>query len=386
MAGIIISNKDVFVSYLFTMAKYDFSIYEKRIIYRLLELAQKEIEGLLIKDHLYKVHKPDNRRRIVTMPVASILRGEQDNNYAIAKKAFRSLATKGLEYEDDKIWTFINIIASPKVDKTGGFVTFDVYDEIWQCFLDFTSGFRKYELATAMQFKSTYTMRMYELLSGQTGPLTYIDSFNSNSFTDLCERFKLPKTMRATQAFETKILDVAKAELNAHAPYSFTYKRETVKSRGRNGEKVIGYTFFPVSIQKNRDPELENTRLAAKVGNISGRYGMLEQEVSNMLLHLGFTKEEINANKNKTLFVDAQKQLGVEGMVDALEKIRQSALRNKRVSNLKGYIISGLRTMLKEIDDLTNVEVPAIPNTATSSKGNLNEMLNNLANQFNANK
>ena len=35
-----------------------------------------------------------------------------------------------------------------------------VLDDIWRCLLDFTKGYRKYELVTAMQFKSVYSMRM----------------------------------------------------------------------------------------------------------------------------------------------------------------------------------------------------------------------------------
>ena len=46
-------------------------------------------------------------------------------------------------------------------------------DDIWRCLLDFTKGYRKYELVTAMQFKSVYSMRMYELMSGQKRPLEF---------------------------------------------------------------------------------------------------------------------------------------------------------------------------------------------------------------------
>lgn len=335
-------NKDVYTSYLFTMAKYDFSIYEKRIVYRLIDLAQKEIEGLLIKDNLRKVHKSGPAREI-TMPIADILKDERDENYTMAKKAFKSLATKGLEYEDENIWVFINIIAAPKFDKKSGTARFSVFDEIWQCLLNFSKGFRAYELNTIMAFKSVYAMRMYELMSGQKTPLT----FTYDSFESLCDRFKLPKSMRMHHKFEEKVLDIAKRELDETAPYSFTYKRETIPWRGRTGEKVIGYTFYPVEIPQNRDKNLEKARLASKVSNIDGRLGMLKPQVSDFLHHLGFSKEEINANKNKTLFVDAQKQLGADGLVDALEEIRQSALRSKQNVG-KGYFINGLKNFLKE--------------------------------------
>ena len=40
-----ITNKDVIQSYLMTVSKYNFSVYEKRILYRLVEAMQCEIEG-----------------------------------------------------------------------------------------------------------------------------------------------------------------------------------------------------------------------------------------------------------------------------------------------------------------------------------------------------
>ena len=43
MARIKKNNKDVFQSYVLTTAKYDFSVYEKRIMYRLVEMAQKDV-------------------------------------------------------------------------------------------------------------------------------------------------------------------------------------------------------------------------------------------------------------------------------------------------------------------------------------------------------
>lgn len=74
---------------------------------------------------------------------------------------------------------------------------------MWRCILDFGSGYRKYELETAMSFKSVYSMRMYELLSGQKTPL----SFNVE---DLLERFKLAGKYKRISTFEEKVLEVAK--------------------------------------------------------------------------------------------------------------------------------------------------------------------------------
>ena len=95
MARTIKSNELAIQSYIFTTAKYDFNAYEKRIMYRLVELAQDEIKGIMIRDNMHKI-EPTLFGREITMPVADILRNEKDQNYTIAKKAFRSLAQKGV--------------------------------------------------------------------------------------------------------------------------------------------------------------------------------------------------------------------------------------------------------------------------------------------------
>lgn len=100
MARVITENKNIMQSYIFTAAKYDFTAYEKRIMYRLVECAQDEIAGLKIKDHMHKII-PVQLGREITLPTSSILRDEKDENYTIAKKAFLSLSKKHIIYEDE---------------------------------------------------------------------------------------------------------------------------------------------------------------------------------------------------------------------------------------------------------------------------------------------
>lgn len=221
MARTIINNKQVFQSYVLTTAKYDFSPYEKRIMYRLIELAQKEIEGIKLKDNLRKI-APTNFGREITMPVSDILKDEQDKHYTIAKAAFRSLSEKHIEYEDDEVWSYTPIITAPEIKKNSGSVKFYVFDNIWRCLLDFTKGFKKYELITAMKFKSAYAMRFYELMSGQTKPLFV----PLEGPVGLRERFYLQGKYEKVNDFRRKVIDVAKKELDESSPYSFVAKEE----------------------------------------------------------------------------------------------------------------------------------------------------------------
>ena len=54
-----INNKEVLQSYILTTAKYDYSVYEKRILYRLVELFQGLIQNQKLKDKI--VIEQDNQ-------------------------------------------------------------------------------------------------------------------------------------------------------------------------------------------------------------------------------------------------------------------------------------------------------------------------------------
>ena len=174
MARTIKGNRNVIQSYILTTAKYQFTINEKRILYRLIERAQEEIEGVKIKDHLCKMQK--NLWSVtMEMPITAILGAisteeQRNTNYEEVKKAARSLGKKFVEWDDGKTWQGTALIYNVKITKGNGMMRFDVSDWVWGMMLDFSKGFRKYELVTAMKLKSPYTMRFYELMSGQKKP------------------------------------------------------------------------------------------------------------------------------------------------------------------------------------------------------------------------
>ena len=340
MARPVEENKNVIQSYMLTAARYDFSVYEKRILYRLVELAQAELQGKDFVEWIgMKVETNLFGDKDITMPVRCILANEEDKNYVLAKKAFKAMSSRTIEQTKGNVWYLDHMLERVRVNLGTGVAKFRVSPNVWNIVLDFTKGYRKYELKTTMQFKSVYSMRFYELLSGQTNPLKY-------SIEEFRKMFSLEKKFKAVADIERYVLEVAQKELDESSPYSFTWERQEVASRGRNGKKVVGYTFYPKYIQKNKDPQLEQKELQAKVGNIAGAYGMLDRAVSDYLLYnLNMTKEEINANK--ALFLTAQQTL--PNLVEHLADLRERAVRSGKGT---GWIINGLKGKLKEIKNL----------------------------------
>lgn len=324
--SVVVRNRDQIQSYIMTTAKYDFNVYEKRIIYRLVEMAQSEVMGRRFPDDCRKIEHNLFGYTKITMPTSDILNGEDDKNHAQVKLALTRLNEKKFEYEDDEIWQIIRIVDRVIVEKNKSIFSFEVEPKIWSCILDFSKGYRKYELTTAMQFKSVYSMRFYELLSGQETPLTY-------SIEQLRDMFQLQGKYKQINDLQRFVLEPAQRELDEYSPYSFTYKI------GKTGRKYTTITFFPKFIRKNRDEELEIKELKQKV-SLSWS---LSPEITNYLQQaLQFTLKEIKSNRD--LFIEAQ-----DKFPDFIETLALLNGKSRDKKNPKGWIIKAIQGKLNDL-------------------------------------
>lgn len=324
-----IVNKDLIQSYIMTTAKYDFSVYEKRIIYRLVEMAQGELQGVQFRDDCHKLEHDLFQTVKITMPVAWLLNGEDDKNYARIKEALQSLQRKIFEYEDDNIWQSISIIALPTIQKFSSVLSFQVHPRVWDCILDFSKGYRKYELKAAMSFKSQYSMRFYELFSNQKNiELTY-------SVEELKNMFCVADKYKRTNDFVRYVIEPAKKELDAVSPYTFTF------SPLKTGRKITAIKFRPIAQPQYRDPNLEKHDLQKQ----QALSWVLTQEVRNYLQKsIGFTTKEIKNNLD--LFIAAQNTLN-----DIIGELANLKAKSRTKDNPKGWIINALKGKIKDTKD-----------------------------------
>ncbi|MGL5913003.1 MAG: replication initiation protein, partial [Bacteroidales bacterium] len=184
---------------------------------------------------------------------------------------------------------------------------------------NFSKGFRKYELKTAMSFTSVYAMRFYELFSGVKRPLVY-------SINELKDRFKVQNKYDRINDFVRYVIEPAKKELDEKSPYTFTYKLE------KTGRKFTHIRFYPVYQAAKRDPSLERKELAKQV-NVSWILGKEEREY--LAHNFGFSPAEIK--RNMDLFSNAAKTIKLLSFFD---KIRPKA---NRANNTKGYVINAIK-------------------------------------------
>lgn len=318
------NNKEVLQSYVLTAAKYDFSVYEKRILYCLVEIAQCEVQGLDFPKDCRKIDHDLFDFRTISIPCYRILGGEDDKNHKRVKDALLSLTKKVIEYEDEDTWIALNIVAFPNIKKRENNFSFTIHPMIWDCILNFSKGYRKIELKTVKDFVSEYSMRFYEILSGQKTPLTYtIDQLKS--------MFRLENKYKKVNDFIRKVIEVPKKELDEKSPYSFEYKIN------KKGAKYHSITFYPIEIAKNKDIELEGKQLEKQ---LSLRWILSPQSLQYLKEVYGFSDKEIK--QWYSLFEVAEKNIDLLGF---LSDKKRYAL--DKANNPKGYIIACLKEKVK---------------------------------------
>lgn len=327
----IINNKEVLQSYILTTAKYDYTVYEKRILYRIVELLQAMTEGKKLNLR-YNVQVTTLEDYDITMPISAVLADEKDENYTRIKNAFTSLQKKIIQYEDKKSWQSLNLLERPKIIKDGGnsVVSFRLSPLIAECFMDFSKGYRKYELATAMLFQSEYSMRFYELFSNQSKPINYgIDT--------LKEMFGITGKYKLTADFLRYVVEPAKKELDEKSPYTFIYKPL------KTGRKITSLQFIPIYQAEKENQVLKGKQLGKKM---STRFYLEPTDKEYLMAQYRFTEKEIKNNCD--LFEGLYQVLEKGELIDKLADLRRFA---SETNNPKGYVIKSLKKLL---DDTQN--------------------------------
>ena len=322
-----IQNKEIIQSYILTTAKYDFSVYEKRILYRIIELNQNLIEGKKLNEK-YIVDSNNQGDITYTLPISLFLKDDDKSNHKEVKKALENLKKKELTYEDDKIWASLSIIANPKIMKYSEKVTFTIDKMINDALINFSKGFKKYELKVAMEFESTYSMRFYELFSHQKTPINY-------SIDDLKEMFKVSDKYKLTANFINKVIVPAKKELDKSSPYTFSY--DQIKT----GRKITGIRFIPIHQPQFEDDEIKKQRLNKQISN---RWFIPKNVEDYLKYNFDYTDNELKNNLN--LFENLYNNLSEESLLDFLSELREPSAY---ATNRKAFIIGALKKKMEQI-------------------------------------
>jgi len=320
-----INSLELVQSYIFTTAKYDFSVYEKRIMYCIVKLLQAELEGRKLNEK-YSIQNLLWDEKNITIPIADCLTGSE-KTYDRIKKAVEDLESKKFIYEDDKQWKIIRIINMPVVEKYSSVIKLRLQPEIVNAFLSFQKGYRKYVFEIAMNFDSIYAMRFYELFSNKFEPITY-------SIETIKEMFQISDKYKLVADFRRKVLDRAKKELDKKSPFSFNYKMI------KTGRKITHILFTPYKIAKNQPADIEQKELNKQ---ISPFWSVSPELTSILIQHFGYDKEIIKNHKKILGLVT--KHLN---FTELLREIYGQIHNNNAINNVPAYMYGIFRNKLTE--------------------------------------
>ena len=319
------TTRQVVQSYLFTTAVYDFNVYEKRIIYNLVRLAQSQLEGVKLSDSLYKIDHAYKDYIVVELPISDFLTDQDDKNHSRIKAALKSLHQKTFTYQEDGVWECFSIIANPKIRLRSSKVSFIVDSRVWDVLLNFTKGFSRYDLEIAFKLESTYSMRFYELLAGQKEPIAY-------SIENLRKEFKLDGKYKLNKDFIRRVVESAKNELDLKSPVTFTFRPL------KEGKKITRIMFYPLR-QEDKEPQ---DSFFKEIIRKYGSSAHLSSEEKRLLVEIGFS--EIGIRNNLELFMECKKRL------DFIYELALIVGKSRDKNNPCGWCIKTLIGKLKDLE------------------------------------
>lgn len=316
-------SRHVVQSYIVTTAMYDFNVYEKRVLYNLVKLAQSQLEGLRLSENMYRIEHSMAGVVLIELPLSYFLTGKDDKNHARVKEALKSLHRKTFTCDDGNTWECFSIIAYPKINLGSSKVSFIVDAKVWDVLLNFSKGFSRYDIDVAFSLESQYSMRFYEMMASQEEPINYSIDF-------LRREFQLQDKYSLTKDFLRKVVSSSKDELDRKSPVSFNFV--PIKT----GKKITAIRFFPFKNIAVRTPELFFRDTVRKYGTA----GVLSKDEKRLLSEIGFTASGIV--NNIQLFLECQKHM------DLLYELTLIKGLSREKKNPCGWCIRRLKCRLDE--------------------------------------
>jgi hypothetical protein len=354
-------SRDIIESYIFSTSKRSFTMYSERLLLRIVEAAQQQVAGANFRDGLSigQVSIGPLGEAEIEIPIRDLLGSDSSTNYTQAKNAIMELMSSPYFVERPKLrngqpvynakgeqeFELLGrqILNSCEVNVKPGIAVITVNKDTWAAVLDFSKGFRKYDLEAAQSLTKATSLRLFKLLSNQRYPVTY-------TIAQLRKMWEMEDKYPDTYDFIKRTIEPAKKELDAKAPWSFTYKKNTAASapenKGRAGKRAVtSVTFIPVQKQT----AFSSSALIKQIHPSS----LLGKEAYEMLLNkFGFAYQGIV--NNMTVF-EAARRSGVDILV-FLTKVAPKALR---APNPPAYVIKSIKLHLKE-DYGIDVDKPKI--------------------------
>jgi plasmid replication initiation protein len=181
-----------------TSARYEYSVIEKRIIYRIIGMVQQKM-GVGMDETLFGEH-------IIRIPIKDVA---TNNNYNTVRQSAIALQQKVFSIDKGQgSWLNVGFVSSSEYDSKTGILEFEFSKKIIPYLVELAKGFTSYSLNVALSLRSEYSQRFYEFCS------RFKDTGVWNiSVKDLKEMLKLEDKYPFYADLKRKVIEVAKKEL-----------------------------------------------------------------------------------------------------------------------------------------------------------------------------
>lgn len=343
-------SRDIIESYIFSTSKRSFTMYSERLLLRIVEAAQQQIAGANFRDgtSIGQVSIGPLGDAEIEIPIKDLLGAGNSTNYTQAKNAIIELMQSPYFVERPKMkngkpvfnadgeqeFELLGrqILNSCEVNVKPGIAVVTVNKDTWAAVLDFSKGFRKYDLEVAQSLTRPTSLRLFKLLSNQRYPITY-------TIEQLKVMWEMEDKYPDTYNFIKRTIEPAQKELDEKAPWSFDFVKNTAagapENKGRAGKKAVtSITFIP-----RRKVTALSTSAIMKQFHPSDLLG--RETYDDLLRRFGFSHQGI---VNNMIYFETAKKAGLD-IQSFLGKVAPKALR---APNCPAYVIKSLKTCLSE--------------------------------------
>lgn len=331
-----IPSSDVFTSYIFSTSSRSLSKYGERLLMEVISVAQEyTIDAALGIHKLNFSEKYKEKFAIIDIPVKNLLNADDTTNYTKAKEAavelmkiYHTVEAPVLDsdgnpktYKDGSPqyqFASFHLLDKVTVNQKPGIVSVKLGEETWSQILDMGKGYTRYSLLTAKKLDDVVAIRLFQLLSNTSEPLTFS-----------LERIKgilglQDKYVNNPTGFIRRVIEPAEQEIKEKCPFFVVHelKYEQIAKKGR--PSIVGITFSKV----------------AKPSIIKDPLSVIEPKIMNILYkNFGFNERGIRSNLG--LF-SAAKAAGID-MEEFLSRIEGKA---HQANSPQGYVIRSLQNLL----------------------------------------
>lgn len=337
------TNIDVFNNYVVTksnrliQAKYNLSVTEQKVILFLVSQIRKEDDAL--KTYTLSIKEFNE-----------LLGNKGTPKYTELRKITKKMMGKPLEIYEDGKWKQISWISYVEYNPNEGSVNLGFDPRLKPYLLHLKREFTSYKLRNVLKLKSSYSIRIYEMLKQwQTVKKLEI------SLEKLRELLQIQDKYKEYHNIKKRVLNTAKKEINENTDISIDF--EEIKK----GRTVVGLCFHITSKPVLQLPILEqenvNSNTPTQEGDIEEfqvlgeeSEGSIPEENSGEIdywfeslyheLQQMFEKhnvEDLPKDLVKNWLKDGEEKWGSRKYVE-IKKLAERALSDHRITNPIGFI------------------------------------------------